>query len=562
LKNSCDIVMLIFKSHFILIMAVLMCVVNLYAQPTDIEIQDNIAKLQSTDIKVKEMAIYWLQSNKIKQAAMKFIDAFRQEKDDRVKYHLLRALGTLCDTTTVPFLCEIVSDNKQKDNYRSDAAYYLGTIGDKKACPTLLQAIVKNRTYLQNASAYALAEIGDESTIPVLEDILKNDKYATVGKNTRSIQGNMEEVLQKTIKIIKTTKDRKIFIPLLAKGLKIYNEAESLYVLKKYTDALNKYNEYINYYESHLANIQEWTIPTKYPEYHYIGFKTSRPIAKKAEIYEDLGQFDQALLCYNSILPLYPYNQWVKFIKQNKNNETEALRLMIKAKRDLYAGRKESSKKSMIELIRKYPNSDLVDEAYFNLAIYTCGLEYDCAGDYGWLGPAGDFKNGIRMYRSVYKKYPASNMADDALLAVGSIYECNGQNDSALYYYNLIIKSYPKASNDLLGWIGGCDDYFCTGTTASIALYREGIIHQKQKNYAKATKSYKRLSLNYPKSPFALSAIYNTCLCYEESGDTNNAINEYKLLSKYCAGKDAKIWAGCILGPDYGDNRAQELMER
>ncbi len=100
--------------------------------------------------------------------------------------------------------------------------------------------------------------------------------------------------------------------------------------------------------------------------------------------------------------------------------------------------------------------------------------------------------NAIMIYEKIYKQYPNSPEAPEALYSLAKLYHENRDlprkvmGEKAIYYCNLIIENYKHT------------DYYPK------AIYYKALVSQfKLKDYLTATKSYQFLIKNYPNSYFS-----------------------------------------------------------
>jgi tetratricopeptide (TPR) repeat protein len=103
---------------------------------------------------------------------------------------------------------------------------------------------------------------------------------------------------------------------------------------------------------------------------------------------------------------------------------------------------------SLLELIvERYPRTEYGKEAMLKLG-YTDRFVIDTVADLYFSGNSlrsnKEYQFALNQYFKVFEKYPQSKFAPKSLYAIGLMYEKNLNNkDSALHYYELLIKTYP-----------------------------------------------------------------------------------------------------------------------
>lgn len=172
------------------------------------------------------------------------------------------------------------------------------------------------------------------------------------------------------------------------------------------------------------------------------------------------------------------------------------------------------------QFINKYPNSEYVEDAYYNI----CKIKFkECVKtNQNWHKPIsafhnllnnypkskylesinfflpfcyaknGDYLTAIKKFREFLKMFPKSDLSDEAQYNIGRLYWASGKFKSAKKAYKLVVKNYPD--EDLV------DE----------ALFRIGEVYLSQGNYNEAIGQYEQVITKFPKgkiSQYALSMI-------------------------------------------------------
>ena len=93
-------------------------------------------------------------------------------------WDVAHALYWVGSSRSVPTLIAVLEDRSRHSHTRAFCAYALGNIGDHRAFAPLCR-IVKSReedTSLRIKSAHSLATLGDPNGIPVIEELIQDDK--------------------------------------------------------------------------------------------------------------------------------------------------------------------------------------------------------------------------------------------------------------------------------------------------------------------------------------------------------------------------------------------------
>lgn len=185
---------------------------------------------------------------------------------------------------------------------------------------------------------------------------------------------------------------------------------------------------------------------------------------------------------------------------------------------------------SLQKLISKYPQSNYIDDAIFEIAESNQNLkQYDEA---------------VKYYKKIENDYSGSSYHVKALLQLGLIYFNQDKPDSSSIYYKRVVEEYPgtpEAKNALVGikniYVdkGDVDAYFAY--TAQLGNFANMSLAEKDSlSYIAAEKLYmagdcekskpvlSKYLEDYPKGSFILNANFYIGDCYYRSGDKEKAL--------------------------------------
>lgn len=154
-------------------------------------------------------------------------------------------------------------------------------------------------------------------------------------------------------------------------------------------------------------------------------------------VHEQLESSDSALIYYR------------RAYANVSSNNPEAGRYLFSQARLLRSIDPESAD-SLFEIVaERWPKSEFAHEASTNLGfsadggiddvaeLYRSGNSFRIVKDYGYAS---------RQYMTIVEKFPENDYAPKALYAMGWMYERDRKmNDSALYYYGLLLERYPRS---------------------------------------------------------------------------------------------------------------------
>ncbi|MCG3181024.1 MAG: Outer membrane protein assembly factor BamD [Phycisphaerae bacterium] len=135
-----------------------------------------------------------------------------------------------------------------------------------------------------------------------------------------------------------------------------------------------------------------------------------------------------------------------------------------------------------------------------------------------------DLRRAIQAYRQVVAKFKTGDMADDALLAVGTIYtDYLHDADAGLAAYRELLEHYPGSQ------------------VAVEALFQVGAYQVDKKQYDQAIQSYQQFIYNYPNAPKVQDAMIAVARCWADKKAWDKALDAYQAyLGKFPEGTYAQ----------------------
>jgi len=183
-------------------------------------------------------------------------------------------------------------------------------------------------------------------------------------------------------------------------------------------------------------------------------------------------------------------------------------------------------------LYKKYPKSDYADDAIFKIGVTYLNSKN--------LSPA------VSAFEKLINRYPQSDYINRALLRLGLIHVNQDENNIALQKYKRIFANNPnsqeakaalngieeiyinlddpqgyiKFKNSLLG-------YEVTESEEETFLFKNAETHYENGNYTRAANAYNNFLEKYPKSTSALTAYYKRAESYYEIQNYDKAHADY-----------------------------------
>jgi len=241
---------------------------------------------------------------------------------------------------------------------------------------------------------------------------------------------------------------------LLIKEKARYWEAETLYQLEKYNEALIKF---VLLKKELKSKRNEFTAI----DYH-IGYSNF-----------NLKKFDKAIIAFHS------------FVKNNAQErglkEDSHMRLG-----DSYFALKEYKKaiQSYSEIIKS--NGSSADYAQYQTAMS--------------VGFSGNNREKIRVLYDIINNYEDSSLIDDALFQLGKTHSLIHENKKAHLAYNQLIEEHPNS------------------VFLPKVLLRQGLLYYSENQNKKAIEKFKKTARQFPNSPDAMEAVANARTVYIDTG--------------------------------------------
>ncbi|MEA2086904.1 MAG: tetratricopeptide repeat protein, partial [Candidatus Caldatribacteriota bacterium] len=313
----------------------------------------------------------------------------------------------------------------------------------------------------------------------------------------------------------------------------------------KYYNSLSLFKE--NKYEEAIVQLEE--------------------LISEAEIGDKRKEEAQYLLA-RCLLNLQEYSRAIENLESLKQLETEGS-LLEKVTFDLglaYSrqGEKEKAILEFQEFIEKYPQSELIESAHFELGkdlyalkkykLALSELQKTSTDEALYLrGKAskelGDQEGEITAFEKLREKYPQSDFSQEAYFRLGNYYYNQKRYQEAIEEFDKIIQFFPQSlllseSNYWLGWsyfklteYRKASEYF-----KKVGEYKENLeLAQRAlfmvaeslynlKDYQKAREEYMKFIEMYPEGDFSANAQYAIAWTYLESKEYEASAEEFKKL--------------------------------
>ncbi len=147
---------------------------------------DDVRKVEYACSSIREMAVPY--GNRILEPLKRAL----KEEEGCIKLFAVYILGNVDSPEVYPILSEIATGNIEplkegssisREMIQGGALVTLGQRGDKVAFPLMVEATKSENGELRAMATEAMGYVGDESTIPILEELL-SDPYTVAGKRT------------------------------------------------------------------------------------------------------------------------------------------------------------------------------------------------------------------------------------------------------------------------------------------------------------------------------------------------------------------------------------------
>lgn len=246
-----------------------------------------------------------------------------------------------------------------------------------------------------------------------------------------------------------------------------YWEAETLYELKNYTEALAKFKSTKTLINS--SNSNEFSLIN-----YNIGYS-----------YFKLKEYENAIAFFN------------QFIKTNIDDET------IKDDTYIRLGDSYFATRNYTDAIKNYKNVVDKNGAESDYAQYQMGMSF---------GFKNEDDTKIRALTKVVNDYPTSTLKDDALYQLANTYTKIKNNEKAHQAYDRLLNKYPKSA------------------FLPKALVRQGLLFYNDNENAKALAKFKLTVRKFPNSADALEAVRNAKNIYIDDDNLDGYVTWTKTL--------------------------------
>ncbi|MDB5106116.1 MAG: tetratricopeptide repeat protein [Fibrobacteres bacterium] len=186
-----------------------------------------------------------------------------------------------------------------------------------------------------------------------------------------------------------------------------------------------------------------------------------------------------------------------------------------------------------IQLAREFRDVDIADKALFE-----AGVNFDSAGR---------TEDGVRTLLRIHAEYPKSELRIKSILKGASMYMAKKKFRDAAETFLLIQKNYPDDSLGFQSIAWAADAYekvpdphkagqtyesafrlYPTNMKTPSYLYNAGQLYENNKEFGDAIAVYKLIGDKFPKSQYAIEAIFSVPLLLEKRGDYAKAATAYE----------------------------------
>lgn len=275
-----------------------------------------------------------------------------------------------------------------------------------------------------------------------------------------------------------------------------YQAAWSLYKLRRYEEAAERFGLFARNYSSHpqAADASFW----------------------RGEALYQTGNYDGAITAYQMVANL-----------ANHERKEEALYGIAWSYYKLNDFAK--ARQSFDRLLAAFPNGKFVFDARIRL------------GDCYYFSK--DYKSAAAAYRTVTRQFAQREGVDYAVYQLGQTYFRDGDAASATQQFSTLIRSYPTSSlvddaQYALGWIlfqrkvyaDAIKEFqkvisnFPSSELVPRALYSIGDSHYNLQQYVEAEKAYRQVIERFPQSPLVADALSGIQYCLLAQGKQQEAV--------------------------------------
>ncbi len=190
-----------------------------------------------------------------------------------------------------------------------------------------------------------------------------------------------------------------------------------------------------------------------------------------------------------------------------------------------------------LQLARDFRDVDIADKALFE-----AGVNFDLAGK---------TEDGVRTLLRIHQEYPKSDLRIKSILKASAMYMAKNKLRDAGETFLLIQKNFPDDSLGFQSMAWAADAYekvpdvhraaqtyesafrlYPTHVKTPSYLYNAGQLYENAKEYGDAIAVYKLIGDKFPKSQYAIEAIFSVPLLLEKKGDYAKAAVAYETFVK------------------------------
>lgn len=201
------------------------------------------------------------------------------------------------------------------------------------------------------------------------------------------------------------------------------------------------------------------------------------------------------------------------------------------------AGDHATAATKYLQLARDFRDVDIADKALFE-----AGVNYDSAGR---------TEDGVRTLLRIHQEYPKSELRVKSILKAASMYMGKKKFRDAAETFLLIQKNYPEDSLGFQSIAWAADAYekvpdphragqtyesafrlYPTNVKTPAYLYNAGQLYENGKEFGDAIAVYKLIGEKFPKSQYAIEAIFSVPLLLEKNHDYAKAATAYEAFVK------------------------------
>ncbi len=352
-----------------------------------------------------------------------------------------------------------------------------------------------------------------------------------------------------------------------------YWRGEAKYRLNNYNKAVKDYQEFIlmpGSYKTKHFDLAHYNIG--YAEFKLKNYEKAKSWWRKyikMEMNKEAATIGDA---YNRIGDCYfvqrDFQQAIGFYEQGSTVVNGSPDYSIYQKGISLGITKQHNKKisELNNLIRKYPNSNYVDDA-----LYEMGRSYVALND---------LNNAIRKYKTIKEKYPTSSYSKKAMLQLGLVYYNSADYDNSLTFYKRVVNEFPGTQESLESLLGIRNIYMDRNDLDGYVRYTKSLgsfaqvdeREQDSLSYVSAERYYMETKCDvaiknfqhylkkYPQGMFVLNANYYMADCLYKQGDKYDALRAYQQVinsGKNIFTEDALIRSGEM---NFGMNKFQEAL--